>query len=124
MVGYDYFKCYIYNYMVIIIWLHFIADFILQWDSISTTKWNSLKSLGTHCTIYGIPFLYFGLNFALVTVGAHFIVDFISSKLTHHYRVKEQYHWFFVVIGWDQAIHMSILILTWKYMIGDAIVGG
>ena len=100
----------------IIIWLHFIADFILQSTNMAKNKWDSLKWLGFHCTVYTIPFFYFGWKFALITGGLHFIVDFISSKITHHLWEKKEVHWFFVVIGWDQAIHISCLLLTLNYL--------
>jgi len=99
-----------------IVWLHFIADFVLQPSKIALNKWNSLRWLGLHCTIYTIPFLYFGLRFALITGGAHFIVDFISSKITHKLWEEKKVHLFFVTIGWDQAIHFSCLILTLRYL--------
>ena len=100
----------------IIIWAHFIGDFLLQSDKMALNKSKSLYWLGIHSSVYGLPFLYFGVEFYFITVGAHFIVDFLSSKLTSHFWITKQRHWFFVVIGWDQAIHFSFLIATIKYL--------
>jgi len=105
-----------YNIILILIWIHFVADFVLQSTKMGLNKWNSLKWLGFHCTVYGIPFLYFGVKFALITVGLHFIVDFFSSKITHQLWEKKEVHWFFVVIGWDQALHFVCLLATYRYL--------
>jgi hypothetical protein len=110
------------NVIFLIVWLHFIGDFVLQSTKMAKNKWNSLYWLGIHCCVYGIPFLYFGVRFALITIGFHFIVDFLTSKATHHLWEKKELHWFFVVIGWDQALHFSCLFLTWNYLFGGGIL--
>ncbi len=97
--------------MLIIIWLHFIADFLLQSDKMAMNKSRDIRQLGIHCAVYALPFLLFGIEFALITCGAHFIIDFISSRLTSYYWKTKQRHWFFVTIGFDQAIHLTCLIL-------------
>ena len=99
-----------------IIWIHFIGDFVLQSTKMALNKWNSLKWLYFHCVVYGIPLVYFGLKFALINVVLHFMVDFVTAKITHHLWEKKEVHWFFVVIGWDQAIHFSCLLLTLRYL--------
>jgi len=101
---------------LILIWIHFIADFIMQNDKMALNKRSSLKWLSIHCFIYSIPFLIFGISFAIITGIFHFIVDIFSSKVTSYLWQKEERHWFFVVIGLDQAIHMTCLILLLKYL--------
>ena len=102
--------------VLVIIWLHFIGDFILQSNKMAQNKWNSIKWLGFHCITYSIPFFYFGIYFAFITALLHFTVDFITSKMTHYLWEKKELHWFFVVIGLDQAIHFTCLLLTLKYI--------
>lgn len=104
--------------MIVIFLLHFIADFLLQSTWMSTNKYKDLKALGTHCLLYSLPFLWFGWVYSLLAGLFHFSVDFVTSKITHRLYKNKEYHWFFVVIGLDQAIHMIALTITWVYIVG------
>ena len=93
-----------------IIWLHFIADFFLQNDKMALNKSSSNKWLGIHVAVYSIPFLwFFGWKYALFNGVAHFITDWISSRLAKKLWMDGERHWFFVVLGADQAVHMTCL---------------
>ena len=98
--------------LFIIIWLHFIADFVLQSDKMAIHKSSSVKFLGLHCLVYSFPLLFMGWQFAVVNGVAHFAVDFGTSRLTGHYFSVKKRNAFFVTIGCDQAIHMSFLVGT------------
>jgi len=98
--------------IIILIWIHFIADFILQTDKMAMNKSKSNKYLALHCLAYSLPLLWFGWVFALVNGIAHFMTDWITSRATTKLHQKGERHWFFVVIGLDQAIHMTTLVLT------------
>ena len=99
--------------LMFIIWAHLFSDFFLQTDKMAINKSTSNKWLTIHVLVYIIPFwifcgpLYAGINFIL-----HFITDYISSRCTSYLWKKDQRHWFFTVIGIDQALHMTALILT------------
>ena len=97
--------------IIIIIWLHFISDFILQSDGVAVDKSENVQVRLWHGFIYSIPFFFFGWEFAVLIGLSHFVVDFITSKLTKYYYGKNR-HTFFIVIGCDQAIHMTILVIT------------
>ena len=104
--------------MLTLIWLHFFADFILQNDTVAKGKSSSVLVCLFHSTVYSLPFLWFGWQFLVLTLCSHFLVDAVSSRIAKWFFLKEQRHWFFVTIGADQAIHMSILYLTWVFLTG------
>ena len=101
--------------IVLLIWIHFFADFICQTDYMAINKSKKNLILLVHVLVYCIPFLIFGLKFALINAVLHFITDWFTSRITSYLWKKEQRHWFFVVIGLDQAIHMTCLFLTYFY---------
>ncbi len=105
----------LYNFITLI-WFHFVADFVFQTDNMAINKSKSLKWLGIHATTYALPFFYFGLSFMTITGLSHFIVDFFSSRITSYFWRNEKRHWFFVTIGADQAIHITILLLTYTLL--------
>ena len=105
------------NIILKIIWLHFISDFLLQSDWMAVNKSNNSFALGIHGFIYGIPFLIIDPIYSILNMLLHFLIDGISSQLTTHFYKNEQRHWFFVTIGADQAIHFTILILTYKLFV-------
>ena len=98
-----------------LIWLHWLADFVLQNDKMAINKSKSFYWLTVHCLIYGCLFNFFGWRFALVNTVAHFVVDGISSRCTTWLWLKGERHWFFVTVGLDQVIHVSILLLTARH---------
>lgn len=99
---------------LLLIWIHFISDFVFQPDKIALNKNDNLGYLGLHCLIYSLLFLYFGIMFALITGILHFIIDFFSSKLTCYFYRRKENHKFFMVIGCDQALHFSCLFLAYQ----------
>lgn len=99
--------------ILILVWLHFIADFILQSDKVAKNKSKSNKTLAFHCSIYAMPLLWFGPLFASINGVLHFLTDWITSRWCSKLYYKGERHWFFVVIGFDQALHLTALILTY-----------
>lgn len=104
--------------ILLLIWLHFVADFILQTDKMANNKSKSEAWLLLHVAVYTVPFFWFGWYFAIANGIAHFITDYFTSKVTSHLWQKEEKHWFFVTIGFDQAIHISTLLITYDLIIG------
>lgn len=96
----------------LVVWLHFISDFIFQTDKMAKGKSSSTYWLGVHVMVYSLPFLILGWKYAVVNGLAHFFVDFVTSRASKVQWHKGNVHNFFVVIGLDQALHMTILIKT------------
>lgn len=96
-----------------LVWLHFLGDFILQSDWMALGKSKSSKVLVIHVLVYSACFLPYGLKFCIATFALHFVTDFISSRATSWLWKQEKRHWFFVVIGLDQALHLTALALTY-----------
>jgi len=101
---------------LVLIWVHIIADFFMQTRKMATNKSKSNKWLFTHVCVYTIPFLYFGVKFALLNLVLHFITDFISSRITSHFWSKQNGYAFFGTIGIDQGIHITCLIKTYEWL--------
>ncbi len=102
--------------ILILVWLHFVADFMLQSDRIATAKSSDNAVLFFHVTVYSVSFLCFGWKFVLVTWLAHFVTDYVSSRLMLRLYKAGERHWFFVVIGADQALHMTALFGAYVWL--------
>lgn len=103
------------NKIIAVIWIHWIADFVLQSDKMARGKSSSLKWLSIHIAVYTLPLLIFGWKYALFNGAMHWIIDLFSSKATSYLWKKQDVHNFFVVIGLDQALHMTLLVLSLEW---------
>jgi hypothetical protein len=122
-----------------ILFAHWISDFVLQSGWMATNKSKNWLALGSHVVVYtasmGFLMLIFGsivaAAFSTTISGAimiitplafvkwialngalHFITDAITSRITARLWKKNDMHNFFVVVGFDQFIHYSCLIIT------------
>ena len=95
--------------------IHFIMDFLFQNDYMAINKSKKNEVLFIHCLIYSAGFIYYGVWFVIITLITHFIIDYITSrintKLYNNYR-----HWFFCCIGFDQFIHVSLLMVIYNVL--------
>ncbi|MEO6302379.1 MAG: DUF3307 domain-containing protein [Bacteroidia bacterium] len=110
---------------IVIFVVHFLADFVFQSSKMATGKSKSFTWLCIHVGTYAIVSLlsfgfityYYGdalfaFYWWLVNVILHFIVDFITSKITSKFWDQKNMRLFFVMIGFDQLIHTLCLIST------------
>lgn len=108
--------------LLLIVWLHWIADFILQSDYTAKNKSKSNLVLLNHVAIYAIPFFIasvfwsFSPVWIILNAALHFVIDWCTSRVTSKLWAKQQVHNFFVVIGLDQALHLTCLLVTYYFM--------
>lgn len=118
--------------------IHFLADFVFQTDWMAKNKSTSWKALCLHITEYtSVLFgcLWCGAFFfaclgrwqlttdlaqqiaAFGTVNgvAHFGIDAVTSRITSYYWQQQRAHAFFVVVGFDQFLHLALLIWTVRF---------
>lgn len=99
--------------VLLVVWLHFICDFVLQSHQMATNKSKSNRWLGWHVVVYTIPFMVvFGPAYGLVNGVLHFVTDYFTSRWTSKLWAEGKMHNFFVVIGLDQAMHLTCLLVT------------
>lgn len=106
------------GYLIYILLLHWVADFLLQTDKMALGKSSSLKWLGYHTGVYTLTLAVGTLHplFALINGLTHFCIDFVTSKINKDLWERNRRHTFFVMIGFDQFLHTAILLLTLKMM--------
>lgn len=95
-----------------VIWVHWMADFIFQTDKMAKNKSTSMRWLVSHIGAYTLFLLPFGIQYAAINGATHLVIDFFTSRLTSRLWKQQKVHDFFVVIGMDQALHMTILVFT------------
>ena len=106
-----------------ILWAHWVGDFILQSDWHAVNKSKSNWILLHHVGCYSIPLAALGfvmpVSIAWVVANAvlHAMTDYVTSRATSYLWQKEQRHWFFVVIGFDQSIHFTCLFTTYLLLV-------
>lgn len=95
-----------------VLFTHFVADFMLQTDEMAKRKSTSNLWLANHIFCYSWPLLIFGWQYALANGVSHFAIDYCTSRLSSRMWKQQRVHDFFVVIGFDQFLHVAILIAT------------
>ena len=104
--------------LLFLVWIHFISDFILQSDKVAKKKSKEFNWLAYHSFVYALPFLLVGPSYSLINGLLHFFVDGVTSRINSELYSKGKIHWFFVGIGFDQAIHITMLVLTFILIYG------
>lgn len=108
--------------MIKLLFLHFLADFILQPREMGKKKSSHLGWLAGHLLIQFLVFLPFvGWKLSLINAGIHGLID---NNIWNLYKfsvlkrnklvIKESFaywedHWFYATIGFDQFLHTATL---------------
>lgn len=120
--------------ILIIIFCHFICDFIMQDEQWANNKSINNKALLKHTATYSLLFGILGFFFILhnpifwiyftcITFTCHTITDYITSRIVKKKFQKLEYGssipntGAFSVIGFDQVLHYFQLFLTYYYLI-------
>lgn len=115
----------IFQTIMSIIAIHWIADFVLQSDWMAKNKSSNNKALISHVSVYTITLLVFSLVFlpveyayiwALINGVLHLGVDYVTSRINTYLWNKGRVHDFFVMVGFDQLIHYACLFGTWFFI--------
>lgn len=114
---------------LILLAVHWLADFVLQthWQAQNKSKRND--ALGAHVGVYTLALaigsmLIFGQSTAWVYFWAlngvlRLTTDYFTSRWSSRLYAKQDWHNFFVVIGFDQLIHQTTLALTMVLFFGS-----
>lgn len=110
------------NIIIPLLCFHWLSDFVFQTDYWARNKSKSNAILGLHVLVYSLLMgltvftltfrFYESLVFIIITYICHFITDYGTSRITSKLAIKEKWHDFFVVIGFDQFLHMTQILLT------------
>tara|TARA_R110000868_G_scaffold1257_4_gene9857 strand:- start:2552 stop:2926 length:375 start_codon:yes stop_codon:yes gene_type:complete len=113
----------------VIIFIHWVADFVLQTDKMAKGKSKNWYDLLSHTLTYSTVWCFAVLflwnqthdlrwilvntfSFATITFVAHTITDYFTSRLNSKLWAKGDVHNFFVSVGFDQVLHYGQLFLT------------
>ena len=122
-----------------ILFAHWISDFVLQSGWMATNKSKNWLALSSHVLVYTVSMGFLMLICGVIVAAAfsttissaimiitplvfvkwialngvlHFITDAVTSRITAKLWKQNDMHNFFVVVGLDQFIHYSCLIIT------------
>ena len=111
---------------VYILLIHYLGDFVLQTDWQAKNKSSSNFALNRHVLTYSLTwfaasYIYFGNigiagMFWLITYICHFATDYITSRAVKKQFEKEDHHTGFMIIGFNQVLHLLQLWFTFKIM--------
>ncbi len=122
----------------IVLFVHWLADFIAQSHEDAINKSSSNKHLLSHTVGYtahwaiALPIMVVVLSeldiissfslvnvflFLFITFVCHTVTDYFTSRLVKRYFSVQNFHNGFVVVGFDQILHYVQLFLCIKYLI-------
>ena len=117
---------------ILIIVMHYIADFIMQDEKWALGKSKNLTPLLKHTTTYSILWflpvwgvsgdLLNSFAFVGITFIAHTLTDYFTSRVVSKMFERGYYGspipnlGAFSIIGFDQVLHYLQLIFTWYFL--------
>lgn len=118
---------------LLIIAIHFFADFVCQTHEMAINKSKSNYWLSMHVMVYTAvtliawhfcllqPATIYHIVDYLLFIGfifsTHWITDYITSRISSKYFGKGDYHNGFVVVGIDQVLHyIQLFSAYWLFV--------
>lgn len=114
-----------------LLFVHFIADFVLQSNWMAQNKSKLWAALGAHVLVYTVT-LFFGVTllsaivylspvvivgYAIANGVLHFATDAITSRINSRLWEAKRVHGFFVGVGADQFAHALALGVSLSFLI-------
>jgi len=115
--------------LLIIIFIHFVADFMCQTDKMAQNKSKSNYWLSMHVIVYtavtmvswiilfAFSMIYVPITAFILIFAMHWITDYTTSRISSKLYQKGDIHNFFVIVGLDQVLHYIQLFLVYKYLV-------
>lgn len=112
------------NTIAIILFTHWLADFVFQSDEVAKNKSKNIYVLMLHIGIYNLVsvivygIMFTSIPFSLISAFTisnsllHFLTDYITAPIVSSCFANQDHHNAFVVIGFDQLVHILCLIGT------------
>lgn len=111
--------------VLFMMFVHWIADFRHQTDEMARGKSKSNYWLSVHAGIYTaimalgacvfIPTFWAWVAWVAFNGAAHWVTDYFTSRASSKYFAVGDYHNGFVVVGFDQWIHLACLMISTLY---------
>lgn len=113
---------------ICMLFVHWIADFMLQTVWQSKNKYNNWKALFGHVMIYslvmslgfsivgGLSRLHYAILVSGITFITHLLIDWFTSNLNYILWNMKMPYYFFGCVGFGQFIHLSILLVCVQYL--------
>ena len=122
------------QFIVVLMFVHYVADFLLQTSWMANNKSKSLLPLTTHILVYsltvGVGFAWIlsarlsdtltiaeltnrVVEFTVINGSLHFGIDYVTSRCSSKLFAAGRIGDAFKVIGFDQFLHALCLILTY-----------
>lgn len=98
--------------VLLLVFLHFIGDFVLQEGIIRVYKSSNNKLLAIHCILYALPFSIISLKLALVTSFLHFLSDYTLTDLSTKFWSDRDRSKYSLLQGFDQWLHLVVLLVS------------
>lgn len=108
---------------ILLLFAHWIGDYVLQTNDMANQKASSLQWLTIHVAVYCVPVvgvslilfpLPTALYYLLANAGLHWLTDLTTGRLANRYRANPRL--FYPIIGFDQFFHGACLIVTAELM--------